>query len=58
MNKNQEVIDVLDCAITKVESCKRDMSDYLQMLEILVEAAKSFKTILEKRGNNNECEIN
>lgn len=54
MNKNQEVIDVLDCAITKAECCKRDMSDYLQMLEILVEAAKSFKTILEKRGNNNE----
>lgn len=58
MNKNQEVIDVLDCAITKAESCKRDMNDYLQMLEILVEAARSFKTILEKRGNNNECEIN
>ena len=42
MNKNQEVIDVLDSAINKAESCKTDMNDFLQMLEILVEAARSF----------------
>ncbi len=51
MNKNQEVIDVLNTTIAKAESYKTDVNDFLQVLDILVEAAKSFKTILEKRGN-------
>ncbi len=51
MNKNQEVIDVLNTTIAKTESYKTDVNDFLQVLDILVEAAKSFKTILEKRGN-------
>ena len=54
MNKNQNVIDVLDKAIKKAKSYRAKISDVLELTNVLIQAADSLKLIFEERGKDDE----
>lgn len=57
MNKNQNVIDVLDKAIKKAKSYRAKISDVLELTNVLIQAADSLKLIFEERGKDDEWEF-
>ena len=47
-------VESINAAINKAKTYKAYAEDFIQMMEILIVATTGFKTILEKRGSNNE----